>query len=253
MIRKTKLNEIMDLKVFFLIFVPSKEHLLKLAASIFQFTKRVKYLPLFLHFLACSNMSSKPTLSPVIHQKTVAMDHHQNWKMQKFIEHDTWLAMNVDPLPTEQIKIQLSSISGKELKNRGEAHITLITPPEYEILKSHLLMNEINLIALKMDIQSSKWKPLCVGYGQHPQNSNSFVYFTIVDAPSLVEIRREVQRVFVQKGGNPLSFDPGHFYPHITIGFSESDIYEQDGLIKDQKTCLLDLATPEGQRITHWN
>jgi hypothetical protein len=55
-----------------------------------------------------------------------------------FLENKSHLAMNIPYIPVESLRKEVEKRLGSDLKNRGEAHITVITPPEYERLKSRL-------------------------------------------------------------------------------------------------------------------
>ncbi len=90
------------------------------------------------------------------------------------------------------------------LSNRGESHITVITPPEYNIIKAvtNITIAEINSIAHNSNIQASDFKVRCVARYRKalnysvPQNCNAnphicnFAYNIIVTSPDLVFIRQ---------------------------------------------------------------
>lgn len=207
----------------------------------------VKFLPLiFSIFCACSTQQKKPS-------EPLATTHQKEWRPQEFQPHENWLGMNIEYRPIEQIRKQIEQISGATLLNRNEAHITVVTPVEYDAMKEKLSITAINKIAEKMEIQKSHWKPICVGSFTDPKIKNNKTYFIVVESNSLLEIRREIYQQYLAAGGSAGSFIPHHYYPHITIGYVEKDIYESDGAIKDTQTCFFDLATPDGKKITSWN
>lgn len=100
-------------------------------------------------------------------------------------------------------------------------------------------MEEIDSIALKRKIQSSKFKIVCIGRGQVklPQGELA-TYFLVVQSQDLLEIRKEIGNLFLQKGGDPKMFRVENFYPHITLGFTEKDLHESDGVLKSNQSCL---------------
>ncbi len=172
------------------------------------------------------------------------------WKPQTFISHPDWLGLALDPEPTEQLRRQLEAVGGVPLKTRGEAHITVISPPEFAKLKSKISMSELDSGALRLDIQRTHWKPLCVAQGKR---QNDLTYYVVVESDGLMQLRREFLRLFVKAGGDPMDFDLANYHPHITIGFTNTDLYDSDGVIKDTRNCSFDLVTPDGENITSWN
>lgn len=158
----------------------------------------------------------------------------------------SWLQQNLPYDPARQLTAQIENIYQVKLKSRGEAHITVITPIEYwNVLKpSGLTMEDINKIAVKMKIQQAKFQVLCLGRGSAQiENNSEQTYFIVVRSQDLFNIRREVQKLFVSKGGNETQFNPSQYYPHITLGFTKRDLHESDGIIKDERSCIRNIQT----------
>ena len=178
----------------------------------------------------------------------------KTWRPMPFIKHKDWLAMNLDFAPFDQLRKDLELVHGTPLKSRGESHLTVITPPEFDILSSVVPIDEINSVAALMNIQQTPFKMVCLARAVNPQDPKMTTYFVIVDAPGLFEIRREIFRRYAAAGGkDPDQFGNINYYPHITIAFNDRDVYESDGVIKDRRHCVMDLKTAEGDSITHWN
>ncbi len=163
-----------------------------------------------------------------------------------FIAHNdpapfgSYLTMNLPQPPSKELFDVLVSEFQIVLKNRGEAHITVITPPEYEnVLKPYLSMEEINRIALEAEIQKAEVSPLCLGRGRARDGHLLMeTYYVVVKANRLLEIRRRIAAKYVQHGGDPSRFDPNYFYPHITIGFTSRDLQDSDGVFKGVNSCI---------------
>jgi len=156
----------------------------------------------------------------------------------------SYLVMDVNFGPVSDVYKQLlTALKGVSLINRGEAHITIVTPVEYsEILKTKLSMTEIDDIAKKNKVQNSKFEVVCVGKGSQEINSKTEdTYFIVVRSPELLKIREDIQKLFVSKGGDKDFFKPQYFYPHITLGFTLRDLHVDDGVIKDESSCAYDL------------
>lgn len=151
--------------------------------------------------------------------------------------------MNVRYEPIKNLRQQLNKALGKELdffklwNENGEAHITVVTPIEfYQVLKSKLTMKEIEAIADRYDIQSSKINILGVGSGKvNLDGKVEDTYFVIVDSADLRLIRQMIFYEFTRRGGDRSAFDPTWFFPHITIGYTKRDLHEADGVLKNLK------------------
>lgn len=153
---------------------------------------------------------------------------------------DSYVAMDVPYAPVKAIWEKLEKSLGHPLKNRGEAHITVITPPEYyDGLRSALSIDEIDQIVTARKIQSARYKVICTGRGEAQINGKQeATYYLVLSSPDLVSIRTSIYRRFVAKGGNPKLFNPQAFFPHITVGFTLRDLHESDGVRKGVHTCL---------------
>ncbi len=221
-------------------------------------SKVLFFLTLLFLLSSCRHLSSILESShPENTKASLATTQQKQWKPQNFVSHSDWLGMNLDPQPVEQLRQQLESIGQNTLKSRGESHITIITPPEFSQLKAKISRQDLDLHAQKMDLQKIQWKPLCVAQAVNPLNSKMITYYIVVEAPGLLELRKELHLQFVKNGGNPKAFNFNNFHPHITIGFTERDLFESDGIIKDTRHCRFDLTAinPQGEseKITSWN
>lgn len=163
-----------------------------------------------------------------------------------FISHQdsayfgTYLAMDLPFPPFETLRRNLAAILGKNLKTRHEAHITVVTPPEYEsALKPLISMDEIEQIALKAHLQTSQVFPRGVGRGFAViEGVQAETYFVLVESRNLLEIREQISSLYLARGGDPTLFQPTHFFPHVTLGFTIRDLHESDGVIKDASSRL---------------
>lgn len=158
---------------------------------------------------------------------------------------DNYLTMNLPFAPAEHLFNEVQNIEKLKLKNRGEAHITVITPVEYwNVLRlKNISMAEINAIAKKFKIQESKFSIKCLGAGKLlSQGEVLKTYFIVVESQDLLNIRNKIQELYISKGGLSTDFIPSNFYPHITLGFTVRDLHESDGVIKDSYSCIHDLV-----------
>lgn len=154
---------------------------------------------------------------------------------------DTYLAMNLQFDPALDLFRQIENKFRLKLINREEAHITVITPPEYLKLSENdrVGIDEINDLANSAKIQDSRFEILCLGEGSLEIDTKvEKTYFLVVQSPDLLNLRQKISHLFGSRGGTVQEFDPEHFYPHITIGYTKNDLHEKDGVVKDITSCL---------------
>ena len=162
------------------------------------------------------------------------------------------LIMNLDYTNYEKINKNLNNylferkVINKDLQNRGEAHITVISPPEYDnILKGYITIDEINHIAQMHDIQSAKFKIVGIGMGEANldtgRDTSDKTFYIIVKSKDLIKIRKAIFRVYKNNGGIPSRFDYNNYRPHITLGFTKRDLFEEDGVLKGKNSYYLPL------------
>lgn len=158
---------------------------------------------------------------------------------EKFLPQENYLAMALPYPPMRSLFEHLSARSEIGiLRSRGEAHITVITPPEYQVLREKMSIMQINQIAQELSLQATKIEPICIGVGRAMvDKKEEQTFYVIVKAPALIELRQKVAQLFVDQGGRAESFNAGHYFPHITVGFSKVDLHENQGVIKDQASC----------------
>lgn len=155
-------------------------------------------------------------------------------------EFDNYLAMNLPFQPILELRQQVTETEGLNLKSRGEAHITVVSPVEYwnALRPLGISMSEIDSIARSMRIQNSRFSVLCLGRGQTSINGNiEQTVFIVVQSLDLLKIRQAIQSIFISKGGRQDQFSAHHFYPHITVGFTSRDLFETDGVTKGIESC----------------
>jgi hypothetical protein len=150
-----------------------------------------------------------------------------------------YLTMNIDFNHVKPVFEMARESLGLDLKNRGEAHITLITPPEYAVLKRKLSRQDI-LAAINNDsLQDATFEAKCLGKGVvHDMGGDKSTVYLVVSSPDLVERRRALRNQFESSGGRAGDFDADRFFSHITVGFTERDLHESDGVIKNTDSCV---------------
>lgn len=153
---------------------------------------------------------------------------------------DSYVTIELPYAPAKALRESVEKQTGVTLKNRGEAHITVITPPEYfETLRQYLMIEELDRMAISVSLQSARFMPVCLGRASATLNDNrESTYYVVLHAPEIVRFRLSVFKSFIKRGGDGSRFDPFAFYPHITLGFTSRDLHETDGVKKGHNSCV---------------
>ncbi|KAI1290463.1 hypothetical protein EDD11_009341 [Mortierella claussenii] len=159
-----------------------------------------------------------------------------------------WVGLTVDyqyVKPIFDLVNSTASIANGTLLSRGEAHITVILPPEYDTIlhPAGVTIDELNALALhKNRLQRARFQIECLGRVQvvsKPDNVyQQAVQIILKNYQDIVDYRQDVWELFVKKGGNPALFDASNFLPHITLGFRHRDVFVEDGVFKGKNACI---------------
>lgn len=161
-------------------------------------------------------------------------------------ETKSYLSLDLPYAAFEKIRQQVEQNHKLTLKNRGEAHITVVTPPEYKKIQKKVSMKEIYDLAEKMKLKESPYRLLCVGKGSLKNSpGKEETYYVVVESERLFELRQEIHRLFISRGGDTADFSPETFYPHVTLGFTQRDLHFEDGVTKDASSCIYSLRPDE--------
>lgn len=117
------------------------------------------------------------------------------------------------------------------LKNRGEAHITILTPPEYQYFFANqgISINTLSqVVEESFSAHNIYFEVLGVGSGHIEKLST---YFLIVESPELILLREKLGELLPNK--LRIEFLNTGFYPHITLGFNKRDLHISQGIRKD--------------------
>lgn len=146
-----------------------------------------------------------------------------------------YVSLDLEYTEYQETLKNLDTFLGTTLVNRGEAHITIITPPEFTILNSKVNGEIIHQ-------EWGEWKrksfqKLCLGEGMIKDKTKTLkTYYIVVEALDLLAFREYVKQKYQVDG-----FKAELFYPHITLGFTEKDLHFEQGVIKDKKSCPQEL------------
>lgn len=158
---------------------------------------------------------------------------------------DNYQTMNLPFDPVLELHQRWVEQEKIKLIHRGEAHITVITPIEFwNVLKPQgVTIQEIQKISQDQHLQNSKFQIICLGSGQASLNGKlEKTFYLVVESEDLLRLRQKVQDLFLSKGGSKNKFQPNNYYPHITLGFTQRDLHESDGVIKDKNSCVASIV-----------
>jgi len=169
------------------------------------------------------------------------------YEIQEFESHikpeqfyGTYLIHKVSFNPVNRIKKAIEKIKGIQLVDRGEAHITVVTPPEHDAIQKAVEGFSMERVErfVRDKIQNLNWDTPGVGAarGLNPDGKYTEVYFLVARSSDLRMIRQEIAERFKI----PVEiFDPTKQDFHVTIGFTESDLH---GIPKNESTLQGDLG-----------
>ena len=143
---------------------------------------------------------------------------------------------NVPFLAVDDLRQQLEKFYGIKLETRGEAHITLLTPPEatsgYPSLNSFVPTSEL-ITDTQNDVNNIRYSIDCIG--EQKDSNGKRVFYLVVSSSDAFQYRVKIWGLAKSRGALDHIFDPANFYPHITIGFIKDDIH---GVKKDKSSCI---------------
>ncbi len=199
--------------------------------------RRLKELLLFIALLGLLPAGAEPRGLHLL------PEYRQSSSMPFLPHRDPYtLAVNLPNQPFADLTDQLRSALKLNLhrftgwSSQGESHLTVITPPEFEVLSSCLTAEEIDLLATDLKLQEADIIALGIGSGTVPsQEGERQTYFLIVDSAKARAVRHAVHAAYVANGGDPADWDPTWYFPHVTLGFTHTDLHENQGVLKDIK------------------
>ena len=159
-----------------------------------------------------------------------------------YVAHSDYVAANVPFDPATTLRGALEGRLRGLLKNRGEAHVTPVTPGEMGKLRQRLTAREVEDLAIGAGVQQAVLTPKCVGMGEKGRDRT---FYLVVESSDLMAVRTKIAAAFYAKGGARDAFDATAFFPHVTLGFTKRDLHASDGTVKSVASC----PNPEGLEV----
>lgn len=197
-------------------------------------------------FFSCSSMISRvfdiPDELYQFHNRS-SVKHAGHF--DPLTETGKWLNYLVIDLPYPPIKRLRQEIeetfqvdlTQTEKKRGKEAHLTVLTPPEYWSLHSHLKMQEINAKFLDQ-LQKLTFRIKCLAKAE---KDGIQTFFLVAESEEIIQFREKIYQLFISNGGDPRAFNPRVYYPHITVGFNKRDLHERDEILKSSSYCVANI------------
>jgi hypothetical protein len=163
-------------------------------------------------------------------------------KRPYFLSHSDWVAVPLPFAPIDQLRQNLEKSINTKLQHRGEAHITILTPPEWSILSQVLKMEDVEKLVLKERLMKAKIKIKCLKKVTATIKGRSEdSWFVAIDSPGMKDFRQEAWRLYVARGGTADDFKWQRWAPHITVGFTARDLHDEDQINKEKVRCAMEI------------
>ena len=147
-----------------------------------------------------------------------------------------YISYDLEYKPYEKMRRGLEKKLAVRLKHLNEAHITVITPPEFDRITKKIDIEKIQVLAEEFLKSKPEYEVVCVGSRSLKiKNKLQKTYFAVVKSPALLQFRQKVASLTALPTD---VFNPDQYYPHITLGFTSRDLHLEDGVIKDEKSCM---------------
>ncbi len=165
-------------------------------------------------------------------------------KRPHFKPHPDWVGVPLPFAPIEQLRLELEKQLGKKLQHRGEAHVTVITPPEWRVIGQVLKMSTLDRMVAETSANKAKISVKCLKkVSAQLAGRTEESWFIAVDAPELRDLRHRIWRRFLANGGSPDDFQWKRWAPHITLGFTARDLHDEDRVNKEKMACAFELKS----------
>ncbi len=153
---------------------------------------------IFLYLIIGQTFAISNNFESINVKKTIKLKLLQDiYRPVPFISHDnpskaygTYLSRNISFEPISKVRKYIELQRNLKLKHRGEAHITVITPPEYNLMKQwnpRINIKSINHL-VKPLVQHMNFNILGIGSlkGTNTNSKESEVFFLVIKSSYLI-------------------------------------------------------------------
>lgn len=152
-----------------------------------------------------------------------------------------YLALQLPFEPINILRQQLENQLKRPLKHRQEAHITVLSPTEYQAIQSQISINDLYTIIQPLEYAESWFEVICLGRSKAQlDNFEADTFYLVIQSLLLTQLRQQIFLAIKKKDEKENTFHPFNYYPHITVGFSHQDLHPENHFItKDKRNCFL--------------
>lgn len=156
-----------------------------------------------------------------------------------------WVGLDLNYSQYEKYRHFVEQKTGLTLKHRGEAHITLITPPEFKNqFQSIIDLQQLENLRDSQQESLKNFKELCIGRAEKRIDGKiESTWFVVVEGEGLLNYRQAANDLLKKKKASVQSeaFARSSWNPHITLGFTLRDLHDSDGIVKNSSQCVYQL------------
>ena len=187
-----------------------------------------------------SASASAALSSPLLKGSYSRLEANEALTLQ-FISHSDDLVQTLQLAPFEAYRAQIESETKEHLISPGEAQITVLRPAEWTLLQQKLTKEEIEKVTTDANIQQMSFESVCIGMSKKMEKDHELkTYFLVIKSPELLQVRHQLYDLYQTRKDKDRKdqFDPDHFNPQITLGFTDRDLQEDDGVTKNENSCV---------------
>jgi hypothetical protein len=134
----------------------------------------------------------------------------------------------------------LFSLHKQNLESVSSEALDLITRSEWSYLSQRIEMSDVLLILKKDNVLQTKLKANCVKKSTVVVDSKTYetLFLSFHKNQNLSVFRKDIWRLYVQKGGAPEDFQWKRWSPAITMAYTASKKYDPDSVVRFKGNCL---------------
>jgi hypothetical protein len=183
---------------------------------------------IFVLIISCSHKREEQ-----VEDYSVSENLFDNFKLGPDFEGRPEIKIMEAPVKSLQAKL-VQDYPEAELFGSNDSKMQIMTPFEYQQLRSVLSENEIHEIAKKSFLQNSRFTVRCIGkdFGK----ASGEEYFILVDSNDVIRYRLRLLHAYLEKGGESERFFPTEFTPFIPL--AQTDPKMKSSFLKTQEDCI---------------
>ena len=149
------------------------------------------------------------------------------------------------PIPYPEIQIlaaELEKRDGTKLVPQQQGHLKVVTNSEWRILNQRLSMDDLEKLATKYSMMKMTFTPKCLAKVEvviREKRDHSWVVVGAAD--EVMQLRREIWRFYMTKGGAGPEFQWKKWHPVVTVASTTSN-FDDDLSYREKPVCAIVLT-----------